>query len=215
MTHPPAIYAVGDIHGCYDQLLALMAQLPLRPGIDRLLFIGDAIDRGPRSYEVIEYLLEIRRTMPGSVFLMGNHERMLLNYLAGRERVFYLQNGGLQTVESYLRHDPASGDSPSIPAEHREYFDSLSLSFESESHIFVHAGMRPGVALAHQREEDLLWIRDAFIDSAADFGKPVVFGHTPFAEPLVQFNKIGIDTGAVYGNRLSCVRLPHLAFYQA
>lgn len=102
-----------------------------------------------------------------------------------------------------------------IPAAHREHFSSLALSFESESHIFVHAGIRPGVPLAYQKEQDLLWIRDEFINSLADFGKPVVFGHTPFNEPLVQPNKIGIDTGAVYGNRLTCLRLPDMTFFQA
>jgi len=113
-----------------------------------------------------------------------------------------------------LAHHTGGGNSP-IPAEHRAFFSSLHLYYESESHYFVHAGMRPGVPLADQREEDLLWIREAFIESKAAFGKPVVFGHTAFSEPLVQPNKIGIDTGAVYGNRLTCLRLPEMEFFQA
>jgi serine/threonine protein phosphatase 1 len=117
-------------------------------------------------------------------------------------------------MESYLsRRGSQAG--PPLPPEHLLFFDRLVTRYESATHYFAHAGMRPGVPLERQKEEDLLWIREDFIDSRHDFGKPVVFGHTAFAEPLVQPNKIGIDTGAVYGNRLTCVRLPEMQFYQS
>ena len=102
-----------------------------------------------------------------------------------------------------------------IAAEHLDFFRSLRLYYETEAYIFVHAGLRPKVPLASQEPEDMLWIRDKFIYSKYDFGKPVVFGHTPLEKPLVEHNKIGIDTGAVYGNALTCVQLPDLVFTTA
>jgi serine/threonine protein phosphatase 1 len=96
-----------------------------------------------------------------------------------------------------------------------EFFKSLRLYYETEEFIFVHAGLRPRMPLEDQRTEDLLWIRDKFVGSKYDFGKRVIFGHTPLKQPLVEDNKIGIDTGAVYGNKLTCVQLPDLQFFQA
>jgi len=93
------------------------------------------------------------------------------------------------------------------------FFNALSLYHQTPDYLFVHAGLRPRVPLEQQETEDLLWIREAFIHSRHDFGKRVIFGHTPFAEPLVAPNKIGIDTGAVYGNRLTCVQLPEVQFF--
>jgi len=106
-------------------------------------------------------------------------------------------------------------DSFPIPAAHMDFFKSLRLYYETEAYIFVHAGLRPKVSLASQDSEDLLWIRDKFIYSKYNFGKPVVFGHTPLEKPLVERNKIGIDTGAVYGNALTCVQLPDIIFFTA
>jgi serine/threonine protein phosphatase 1 len=98
---------------------------------------------------------------------------------------------------------------------HQVFFKGLRLFYETENYLFVHAGLKPKVPLAQQHPGDLLWIRSQFIYSDVDFGKQVVFGHTPFPEPLVQANKIGIDTGAVYGHQLTCVKLPDLVFFQS
>jgi serine/threonine protein phosphatase 1 len=206
------IFAVGDIHGCYEKLCALMDKIPLNMEQDQLLFIGDYIDRGPGSIEVLDYLIDLKRRLPGIIFLKGNHEDMLQNYLDGNDRFTYLLNSGQQTLDAYLNKQDVSEDYP-VPSAHLEFLSELRLYYQTENYIFVHAGMRDKVPLESQLENDLLWIRDEFIYSDYYFGKPVVFGHTPFKEPLVQTNKIGIDTGAVYGNRLTCVQLPEMKFF--
>jgi serine/threonine protein phosphatase 1 len=208
------IFAVGDIHGCHDKLRELMHRIPIDAATDTLVFIGDYIDRGPSSFEVVEYLVALKGRMPGTVFLKGNHEEMLADYLSGKDRMTYLYNGGQQTLESYLRQGGAGAQFP-IPPHHMRFFETLVLSHQTEEFIFVHAGLRQGVPLEQQKQQDLLWIREKFVHSSYAFGKRVVFGHTPFEQPLVAPNKIGIDTGAVYGNKLTCVQLPELVFYQA
>lgn len=207
------IFAIGDIHGCYDKLSGLMQLIPFDPSDDTLVFIGDYIDRGAGSFEVVEYLVELKTRLPGTVFLKGNHEEMLADYLSGNDRMTYLYNGGQQTLDSYLQKSGALTPSP-IPPRHMQFFDSLVLNHQTEDFFFVHAGLRQGVPLDQQKPQDMLWIREKFVHSGHDFGKRVVFGHTPFEQPLVEPNKIGIDTGAVYGNKLTCVQLPELVFYQ-
>ncbi len=206
------IFVVGDIHGCFDKLCALMDKIPLNIGRDQLLFIGDYIDRGPGSIEVVDYLIDLKKRSPGTIFLKGNHEDMLQNYLDGIDRFTYLLNSGQQTLDAYLDRLHESEDFP-VPAAHLEFFSSLRLYYQTEDYIFVHAGLREKIPLESQDKMDLLWIRDEFIYSDYDFGKRVIFGHTPFKEPLLQPNKIGIDTGAVYGNRLTCVQLPEINFF--
>jgi serine/threonine protein phosphatase 1 len=206
------IFAIGDIHGCYDQLIDLLTRIPIDWDKDQLVFMGDYIDRGPKSFEVVEYLTSLRTKHPGIVFLKGNHEQMLSDYLSGKDRVTYLYNGGQQTLESYLRNVSPRATSV-IPDHHLQFFESLLLFHETDSYIFVHAGLRQNVPLAKQDPQDLLWIRDKFVATTYSFGKRVVFGHTPFDEPRVEPNKIGIDTGAVYGNKLTCVQLPEEKFF--
>lgn len=208
------IFAIGDIHGSIDRLQDLMQKIPIDFANDTLLFIGDYIDRGPGSVEVVEYLMDLKKRVPEIILLKGNHEDMLEKYLDGTDRFTYLLNGGQSTLDSYLSKTNRSDSFP-IPAEHIDFFKSLRLHYETEAYIFVHAGLRPKIPLASQKTEDLLWIRDKFIYSKYNFGKPVVFGHTPLEKPLVESNKIGIDTGAVYGNALTCVQLPDVLFYAA
>jgi len=206
------IFAIGDIHGSIDRLQDLIQKIPIDFATDTLVFIGDYIDRGPGSVEVVEYLLDLKKRVPGIILLKGNHEDMLEKYLDGTDRFTYLLNGGQNTLDSYLNIADQSGSFP-IPKDHIDFFKSLRLYYETEAYIFVHAGLRPKVALASQDTEDLLWIRDKFIYSKYNFGKTVVFGHTPLEKPLVEPNKIGIDTGAVYGNALTCVQLPDIIFF--
>lgn len=208
------IFAIGDIHGCFEKLRVLMDKIPVNFHSDTLVFMGDYIDRGPDSFEVVEYLIKLKKRCKGIVFLKGNHEEMLLEYLSGINRLQYLLNGGQQTIESYNNRN-CKPDSHLIPEEHLTFFNSLLLYFQTDDYIFVHAGLKDKVPLELQVPEDLLWIRNNFIRSDFNFGKQVVFGHTPFPEPLVESNKIGIDTGAVYGNNLTCVELPKLFFYSS
>jgi len=208
------IFAIGDIHGCYDRLKALMEKIPIDCSRDALVFIGDYIDRGPHSVEVVDYLIQLKNRFPEVIFLKGNHEDMLDKFINGADRSTYLLNGGQQTLDSYLTK-PVQSESFPIPHDHMEFFKSLRLFYETEEFIFVHAGLRPRVPLESQNTEDLLWIRDKFVSTKYNFGKRVIFGHTPLKKPLVEPNKIGIDTGAVYGNALTCIQLPDLVFFKA
>ena len=204
----PRLFAIGDVHGRLDKLQSLMAVIPWDLEQDTLLFVGDYIDRGPDSAGVVEHILGLRQWSDRVVCLMGNHERLLLDFIAGRDNGMYLLNGGRETIESY------GGQDAGIPEDHFEFFNSLPYLYETGEQIFVHAGLRDGLPLEAQDPQDLLWIRDEFIHSTYDHGRIVVFGHTPVQEPIVQFNKIGIDTGAVFGGRLTCVEFPGGYFYQ-
>lgn len=192
------LLAVGDIHGCLDPLERLMDRVRPRPA-DRVVFLGDYIDRGPDGRGVIEYLIAFSRRFPKSVFLKGNHEEMFLNFLAGKGQLLYLANGGGTTLESYREEQGVR-----VPKAHLDFLETLLPAYQTERFIFVHAGLRPGRPLEEQEEQDLLWIREEFLRSDYDWGKTVVFGHTPQSAPLMAPNKLGLDTGAVYGQELTC-----------
>ena len=208
------IYAIGDIHGRFDKLRDLMDKIDIDFESETLVFLGDYIDRGPQSFEVVEYLIDLRSRVEKCHFLKGNHEEMFEIYISGEDRLTYLFNGGQQTIDSYMSRS-REPDEPLIPDNHLSFFKSLLMYYETNDYIFVHAGLQKNIPLGKQKSEDLLWIRKKFIESGHDYGKLVVFGHTPLPEPLLQPNKIGIDTGAVYGNKLTCIRLPDLVFYSA
>lgn len=198
---PGRLLAIGDIHGCLAQLDTLIVKVD--PGIDdQVIFLGDYIDRGPESHGVIDYLVRFARSFPDTIFLRGNHDQMFIDYLDGHEPTLFLMNGGLKTLSSYQR----SGEWP-ISSSHRAFFETLRNVYETEDFIFVHAGLRPGIPLAEQENDDLLWIRNDFISSEYDWGKTVVYGHTPHDEPLLTGNRIGLDTGCVYGRQLTCCDL--------
>jgi Calcineurin-like phosphoesterase. len=211
------ILAIGDIHGCYLKLVRLMEKIKLNPEEDIPVFLGDYIDRGDQAKEVVDYLIHLKKQLPSAVFLLGNHEQMLLDYLNGGNINPFLVNGGKNTLDSYFgesrlfsQQDPRTV----FPPEHVEFFKSLAPYYEIEEYIFVHAGLRAGVPLSQQDLFDLLWIREEFYFSGDKFGKTVVFGHTPFQQPFIYKKKIGIDTGAAYGNKLTCLELPELKFIQ-
>ncbi|MFO7568716.1 MAG: metallophosphoesterase family protein [Smithellaceae bacterium] len=210
------IFAIGDIHGCIDKLKELIAKIGAHPVADTLVFLGDYIDRAGGGPDAIDYVLALKNKYQNVVCLCGNHEYMLLRFLEGVDEDIYLANGGRATLKAYgiSPADAIRKRKSKIPSAHLNFFESLQLYYETENYIFVHAGLRPGVPLAAQSAHDLVWLRQEFIDCDDDFGKRIVFGHTRADAPIITPNKIGIDTGAVYGGKLTCLELPAERFYQ-
>lgn len=204
------IFAIGDIHGCLAKLEEMISLIKVDPVNDTLVFLGDYIDRGPDARGVVELILHLKRNIVNVICLMGNHEQLFLNYLENRDKELFLINGGMSTLLSY----GLTGRDMDIPEIHMQFFTTLYPYYETDDYIFVHAGLKPGIPLEQQDRNDILWIRNEFITSPYDFGKIVVFGHTPLSLPLIDTNKIGIDTGAVYGGKLTCVELPEIKIYQ-
>ena len=220
-ARPQRIYAIGDIHGRLDLLQraieAIRRDVDARGPAALTVTLGDYIDRGPDSCGVLDCLAANPFPMP-LVALKGNHEYMLATFLADPAAgTHWTDNGGLATLRSYgvnlrgpLTPNFATARAAlraAMPPAHVAFLRALKLSFSRGGYFFCHAGVRPGVPLERQSEEDLLWIREPFLLSARDFGQVVVHGHTPVAEPEVLPNRIGIDTGAYFSERLTCVAL--------
>jgi serine/threonine protein phosphatase 1 len=216
-------YAVGDVHGRDDllgELLALIeADDAARPDAKTILiFLGDLIDRGPSSAEVVERLRTYDSGMR-TVFLSGNHEEVLLRLLRGDGQYLadWLRFGGAECARSYgvdpekiKRMDPSRAVRflrEKIPADHKDFFESFVDTFKVGDYLFVHAGIRPGVAVAEQSQTDLRWIRTAFLESESDHGFVVVHGHTISEVVQVRDNRIGLDTGAYRSGVLTAVGL--------
>ena len=180
------------------------------------VFLGDYIDRGPSSRAVLDRLIDRSRTHE-IVCLKGNHETYLFEFLRNPAVLAdWRRLGGLETLMSYGLEPSMKADMAeqlelakalevSLPKHHRQFLRSLCTSFSCGDFFFVHAGVRPGIPLEQQREEDLLWIRDDFLLCEDDFGKIVVHGHTPVREPDIRPNRINIDTGAYATGRLTCL----------
>jgi serine/threonine protein phosphatase 1 len=201
-------FIIGDIHGCLGLLKGLMDKIDWDPRNDNLVFLGDYIDRGRESRGVVDYIIGLKKISPNIQCLMGNHEELFLNYINGDDDGTFLYNGGVNTLTSYFE-----GDSIHIDPDHLFFLKSLSIMVELDEYYIVHAGFKPGVDVKDQTTKDKLWIREPFIFSDHDFGKRIIFGHTPFSSPLIMDNKIGLDTGAVYGNKLTCLEIPAMKFY--
>lgn len=204
-------YAIGDIHGRLDKLTELLDII--KPESDDLLiFLGDYIDRGKDSKKVVDRLIKLS-SETNCIFLKGNHEDMLLYYYLERHDPYlFLSNGGNLTLESYGITPFDKNEKELISEEHMKFFNNLKLIDEDDDYIFVHAGLNPFNKSKEQSEFDLLWIRSIFINNSCEFitKKKVIFGHTPKEDytPWIMKDKIGIDTGCVFGGPLTAIKLP-------
>ena len=218
------IYAIGDVHGRADLLNQAIARIdadavnshPTSEIIE--VFLGDYIDRGPNSRQVIDLLLT-RDRRRRAVFLAGNHELFLLEFLKNPAVLDHWKRyGALATLRSYGIRVPKGPElskqselalalCKQMPSSHRNFLETLKPFFVCGDFFFVHAGVRPGVPLMEQNLDDLLWIRKEFLFHDGDYGKIIVHGHTPVLKPDVRANRINIDTGAYASGNLTCLRL--------
>lgn len=218
------IYAVGDIHGRADLLADLhdiiRADAKTAPARRVIVYLGDYVDRGLQSREVVDLLLKRPLEDFENVYLKGNHEAALLDFLTdSRIGPNWIQYGGGATLLSYrvgLSGLETGGTdfiaaqkefTDHLPPSHLSFYRELSLTHVEGDYFFVHAGIRPGISIDQQSPEDLLWIRDDFLDFTGDFGCVVVHGHTITDRPEMRDNRIGIDTGAFATGRLTCLVL--------
>lgn len=221
------VYAVGDVHGRLDlleQLLhAICADATETAPLDRpvLVFLGDYVDRGAESRGVIDMILALKHLGQFEVrCLKGNHEQALLQFLDDPTiGPSWVGHGGGPTLISYGVHPPAmrfdekgwvetqAAFKRALPPEHLKFYQELELCLIVGDYLFVHAGVRPGIPLLEQSEQDLLWIRGEFLNNTSNFEKFVVHGHTPVDRPFVGPTRIGVDTGAYATGLLSAARL--------
>jgi serine/threonine protein phosphatase 1 len=216
------VYAIGDIHGRAD-LLDDLLQRVVRDAAEhpddqarRLIFLGDYVDRGDDSRAVIERLL--RQSLPGfaTIYLKGNHEQAMLDFLEGRsDGQAWLSYGGAETLMSYgvapmgrANNSLRKALAAAVPAEHLDFLRNCVLHYIAGDYVFIHAGVRPGIALEAQDPLDLLWIRDDFLEAYEALpGRVVVHGHTVCKRVQNLAHRINIDTGAFFSDRLTCVVL--------
>ena len=215
------IYAIGDVHGRADLLEQVFTRIDMhvaRYPVDRPIqvLVGDYIDRGPNSREVLDRLIE-RVGSSEMVLLKGNHETLLLEFLRNPSMLqSWSQIGGLETLMSYGVTPSLNADAEAqkqlaitlqatLPKSHLVFLEGLQSSFSCGGFFFAHAGVRPGVPLAEQRDADLLWIRDEFLLYEGKFDKIIVHGHTPVRAVDMRPNRINIDTGAYATGKLTCI----------
>jgi len=221
------IYAIGDIHGCLNQLLGVQAfinaDLQTNPHPRPLvIYLGDYMDRGPQNRAVLENLIVAKSAALPARFLYGNHDHFIQLFLGnptslhGRSRHWLNPDtGGQQTLESYgILNATEAGAEPArdlfetaIPDAHRLFLNTCELSIHIGGYFFAHAGVHPDIALQDQELDDLIWIREPFLSSDNDFGAIVIHGHSPVKSVENHGNRIAVDTGAVFGGPLSCLVL--------
>jgi serine/threonine protein phosphatase 1 len=222
------VYAVGDIHGRLDVLAPLVRDIAQDAAENGgggepplLVFLGDYVDRGPESRGVIDLILELRAARRFEVrALKGNHEEALLQFLDDPSfGSTWAEHGGATTLSSYGVQPPAQRTdaeawararvafAAALPPDHRRFYETLELMVTEGDYAFVHAGVRPGVALADQLERDLLWIRQDFLEERGRFEKVIVHGHTPLETPQLTPTRLGVDTGAYATGVLTAIRL--------
>ena len=219
---PDVIYAIGDVHGCLDELKRLETRIAEDAagcaGDKLIVMLGDYVDRGPKSAQTLDWLMAPAPAGLRRLCLGGNHEAMLLQALDRPDRVQdWLAWGGEQTLESYgIRPTDFSRASTAarrqmlhtcVPEEHRQFLRDLPLMLECDDLLFVHAGIRPDVSLSAQKPEDLIWIREPFLTRDHGQGVRVIHGHTPSLQPVVLPYRICVDTLAYGEGRLTAARI--------
>ena len=222
------VYAIGDVHGRADLLQRLLHDLRedarhgLYEGRPILIFLGDYVDRGFQSKDVIDILLSTALSPFETYFLKGNHEQAMLQFL-GDPTIGprWAEFGGAETLVSYGVQPPRTRTSiddwrqacedlhVQLPAEHLHFLNNLDLSVRIGDYVFVHAGVRPGVPLEAQSEQDLLWIREDFLQDKRPLGAVIVHGHTPATRPYRDGRRVGLDTGAYLSGKLTAARFEH------
>lgn len=218
------IYAIGDVHGCFrqlEELLDLIAHDNARRSAEAtpsIIFLGDFIDRGPDSAKVIDKVMTLSEENSNVFALKGNHEQVFCDIAGGDLMMLddWLRMGGRATLRSYgIDPDWAKAnkrDLPErlndvVPANHIPWINHLPLTARSNDYFFCHAGVRPGVRLSRQQNEDLLWIRRDFLNDDRPHGAVVVHGHSIEFDVVIRHNRIGVDTGAYKTGRLSAIML--------
>jgi serine/threonine protein phosphatase 1 len=217
------VYAIGDIHGRLDLVDALLDMIDADdagrgPAESELIFLGDLIDRGPDSSGVVERLMALRGRRPVR-YLKGNHEEVFLRAMAGDLAAlrFLIRIGGRETLLSYGISEGEYRDLDfaelmalarrKVPSAHLEFLAAFEKWIDVGDYLFVHAGLRPGVAVEDQKSSDLCWIREDFLDHRDSFGKMVIHGHSITEDIDERSNRIGIDTGAFASGRLTAIGL--------
>lgn len=187
------IWAIGDVHGCFDQMMVLVNQVPSE---EKIVFVGDYIDRGKKIAEVCAF---VKKNINNDryVFLRGNHEQMMIDAVGRISIDGWLINGGSAT----LKQLGSMGACEEIAAVFRD----LPCRYETEMNYFVHGGMSPSLSFADQEDDVIMWLRP----SSGDYnhGKFLIHGHTPIKEVDVRNFSANIDTGAVFGRKLSMVKI--------
>ena len=211
---PGRLFAVGDIHGCANELSNLLNFLESEKSYshnDTVIFIGDYIDRGANTASVVQQLIDWSKKYTRTHFLKGNHEQFLFKTLNNdfEAAEHWWKNGAKEALESYgLNFAHLDKLELSLPPTHLEFFTRrLERYIIANDYIFVHAGIDLDKSILTQVDEVIFWIRDAFLSREVSMDKTIVFGHTPFKDVSVSKGKIGIDTGCVYGGKLSVVNL--------
>lgn len=205
------LIAIGDIHGRLSKLTGLIDKISPSQD-DRIVFLGDYIDRGPLSYQVIEYIINFRTDFPNTVTLRGNHEDFVISLFMGNqsayERNIWLKmNGGDMTLSSYRK-------AGQLLKVHQDFYMSLPLFYETDKYFICHAGVKPGMPLSKQNMSDLLEIREPFLSSRENYGKIIVHGHSIVDNPEILSNRINIDTGAGRHGPLTAIELPSNYIWQ-
>ena len=214
------IYAIGDIHGHLDLLLEMERLIEadrLQLGLERtIVLLGDLVDRGRQSAQVLDHVIGRQRTDPRYFCLMGNHEQAMLDYLLSNGAAAqWLRYGGIETLASYgMPEDRLGGGGVTaraaaayVPDEHVAFLAALPVAAETRSYFFSHAGVRPGIGLDAQSDADLLWFKDGMQAQFDEFEKTIVHGHDALTESVITTRRINIDSGAFVTGRLSSVRL--------
>jgi Calcineurin-like phosphoesterase len=195
-------YAIGDVHGCLEKLAHLLLRCVDHAGRrpQRLVLVGDYIDRGPDSRGVIDLLIKVKQEIGNVITLRGNHEAMMLDAIGTGDDGLWRLNGADQTLASY-----GIAEAADVPRKHVEWVAALPLCFDDGRRYFVHAGVDPTRSLSRQSEHDQLWIREPFLSHERDYGRLIVHGHTPLRTglPDQRPNRLNIDTAAVYGGPLT------------